>query len=669
MAALTERWSHRIPQLLQGISIALRGAFAAAAPTFAHGNFKTFVTSWLAVVAAIYVGLGVIGLTVGAPVSLFLALFWPGAVLSALTYVPQIAFELVNYRDPALLASLFASQAETALPPSLAKRLRSSWRKSQGVEPRDRLLRRVSRWKRLARGSVISTGLSILPFSTPLVLVSQWFSNAWALGSTVLEPYFQSEHLSNAEREAVITQRRWLITGFGLPFAVASSIPFLGAFAHPLAQAAAAYLVPLIEPQRGKRGEGSDVHEEAAAAAQAGGQPTGEKWKAGGEGEGETTRRRGAEAGPALSSALQNLPSTEQLQENLWGWVDSALDVVINYVARLPHTPYVGPLYNAAAPVLLPVLRYVWNTFIPEEQAVAIPRMIEEHLHRERGGEEWTGGGGRPRSPHKAAGGGAKHRPQKPRAGSSEQEAHPHPQRASAATSGAAHTGRKPKKAASPKAAMAPLPPSPPARVDTLQQSRPQAQGQLPEQRGMEYIPPTLGETLMRPSKDAEQAGAAPPAGASGMASESPSSRMSATSSRVQVREPDTKREASPPRFISEHGGMSIEEASKQPDVPAAGLASSAGGGGHSYAAVAAAEPAKTEDAPQRGLMRARHTGAQAAGEGSAQEVQEVNPPASLGKQPVAEPSASSTAPGRMEAAMAPGLQRASLGTDSTQSH
>lgn len=657
---MTERWSNRISCMLEGMGVALRGALAASPTIWTSGAAKEFTASWAGYTAGLGLVLGLIFLTVGAPLTLLAGLLWPGLIISALTSLPHLAYELVKWTRPQLMNAVFLNQAQAAFP-ALAKRLRGAARKGGAMGlPSSHMSRRLTR---LARGAAVSSVLSIIPFSTPLVAFTSLLNSAWAIGSAVIEPYLASEHL---DADAVLRTHRWLITGYGLPFAAAAAVPFLGALVHPLAQAAAVYLVPRIEPARGA---GKPAPAPGVAAWQGAGQPTAEA----GSSEGSSEGGGEGEVPPSAASSLR-LPAPRQLHDNLWSFVDSAVDAAAPYVQRLAASPAVAPIVATLRPVLAPVLRYMWETFVPEEQAAVITRIAEAHMggHAREGHREEHGGGGGGRAGHgkatgvAATGGGGGVPKQRKR--QQQHEAQP------AAAAQPAHMPKTARKAPSPPPTEARLPPPSPARRES-REAAVEAPPSLPERAGMEAIPSPLGETLMRAPKDAEAAGTAPVAGASGTAPESPSSRMSATTSSVQLRPAEAAAPAAP-RFVHEGGaggkGADKEEAEGGAAPAPVSPPPPAAPGTGSYAAVAA---------QGAGLMRARpaeataasSSGAQVTGESSAQEVHSPHRAGGGGggggKAPHPTTASGMQAPGRMEAAMAPGLLRAVLGqTEGTES-
>jgi hypothetical protein len=69
------------------------------------------------------------------------------------------------------------------------------------------------------------------------------FLIAETIASDMLLPFFNAKHMTERQQQDYLTAHRWLLVGFGIPFAVLGAVPLLGPLAQLLGPAAAAHLL------------------------------------------------------------------------------------------------------------------------------------------------------------------------------------------------------------------------------------------------------------------------------------------------------------------------------------------------------------------------------------------------------------------------------------------
>jgi len=247
----------KFPDMFQGLSIAWQGGWQMLGETIRSGEYKSFILGygkWLLVFYGIFAALG---FTILSPLFAVLLVLAPGMIVQALMTIPHFAFDFTCHDNPQLFSNVFLNQFRR-VNPSQSTTIKEGLKKNPyRLSILGRVEDRALRWFHFLRTSTVYGVIGFIPIIGPMIsTVGQWFKSSEELCFTLLEPWFRSMGWTTAERTHFVDAHKWLLIGFGMPFALLNSLPVINVFTIGVAEGATALLVErALQPLVGKEGK------------------------------------------------------------------------------------------------------------------------------------------------------------------------------------------------------------------------------------------------------------------------------------------------------------------------------------------------------------------------------------------------------------------------------
>jgi len=193
-----------------------------------------------------------------------LLVFFPGWVFQILSVIPLWSYSIAKKRNPLSNTRLFldelwkvdptlADEIAAQLPQQQKQLFNTHWVRSVFNDTRTSL--------HFAKLSAMVLALSAIPFIGPVLsFFLNYYLISEKLGWEMLSIYTQAaKRMDYKQTRDWMNTKKWAVIGFGLPFALASSIPFGGPLLLGYAQAASAHLFVNMFSKESRAQEGAKI--------------------------------------------------------------------------------------------------------------------------------------------------------------------------------------------------------------------------------------------------------------------------------------------------------------------------------------------------------------------------------------------------------------------------
>lgn len=228
--------------ILRGIGFAVWGVVSALQNPRLMKDYTQFAKSMGVVLLALY-SAAIVLLFFALPIVVFV----PGLALQLLALIPYWAISITKSRSPVSTNLLFFDEVRE-VNPSLYRELKDASSATKGRAWVSGVKDDVHRSWHFTRYSLLLLAFSIVPVVGPIVsFFGQIVLVTNRLGWNLLSVYTQDcRKMNYRQQKDWMRTYRWLIFGFTLPFAVLTSVPFVGPLLMGLAEGASVHLVAHI---------------------------------------------------------------------------------------------------------------------------------------------------------------------------------------------------------------------------------------------------------------------------------------------------------------------------------------------------------------------------------------------------------------------------------------